>query len=115
MTSKHFLSIGAGKSQLRDRIIRTYQRAQRLIDVAASPTANGHIAIIAYDRACERLRMDIARVNRLFPDADGLVNWLLEDLPQELASERDRKRFVLIIESMKDETEETQTVPQLVK
>ena len=59
--------------------------------------------------------MDIARVNRLFPDADGLVNWLLEDLPQELASERDRKRFVLIIESMKDETEETQTVPQLVK
>jgi hypothetical protein len=40
MASRPFASIGAAKSQLRWRIISTYQRAQRIIAAAASASAD---------------------------------------------------------------------------
>lgn len=60
MTSDPAAPIGTAKSQLRGRIIGTYQRAQRIIMAAASsPSANTHAATIAYDKAREHLRADI--------------------------------------------------------
>jgi hypothetical protein len=65
MTSHPFASIKTAKSQLRDRIISS----QRIITVAsASPSANTHVAMAAYDEAREHLRSDIQRASKLFPD-----------------------------------------------
>jgi hypothetical protein len=58
MTSHPFASIGTAKSRLRNRIVS----AQRIITVApASPSANTHVTMAAYDGACEHLRSDIMR------------------------------------------------------
>ncbi|OAE98923.1 hypothetical protein AYJ54_33230 [Bradyrhizobium centrolobii] len=74
MTSDPAASVGTAKSQLRGRIISTYQRAQRIITAAASsPSANTHAAMIAYDKAREHLRAAILLASRLFADTDGLV------------------------------------------
>ncbi len=65
MTSHPIASIKTAKSQLRDRIVSV----QRIITVApASPSANAHVAMAAYDEACEHLRSDILRASKLFPD-----------------------------------------------
>jgi hypothetical protein len=70
MTSHPFASIGTAKSLLRNRIVS----AQRIITVApASPSANMHVTMAAYDGACEHLRSDIMRARKLFPDTNALL------------------------------------------
>ena len=70
MTSHPFASIGTAKSRLRNRIVS----AQRIITVApASPSANTHVTMAAYDGACEHLRSDIMRARKLFPDTNALL------------------------------------------
>jgi hypothetical protein len=82
-------SIGSAKSQLRHRIISTYQRAQRIIAVAStSPSAKTHALMIAYDKACEHLRADIAQAGKLFPSTDALVTWVLEGCDARARSHR---------------------------
>jgi hypothetical protein len=91
MSSRHFASVGTAKPQLRDRIITTYQRAQRIIvGAAASPSTNAHAAIIADDKACEHLRSDVLRASKLLPHTDALLNWLLEDVTDDAFGEQDR-------------------------
>jgi hypothetical protein len=47
----------------------TASSARNGITVApASPSANTHVAMAAYDEACEHLRSDILRASKLFPD-----------------------------------------------
>jgi len=70
MTSHPFASIGTAKSRLRNRIVS----AQRIITVApASPSANTHVTMAAYNGACEHLRSDILRARKLFPDTNALL------------------------------------------
>jgi hypothetical protein len=70
MTSHPFASIGTAKSRLRNGIVS----AQRIITVApASPSANMHVTMAAYDGACEHLRSDIMRARKLFPDTNALL------------------------------------------
>jgi hypothetical protein len=100
-------SIGSAKSQLRHRIIGTYQRAQRIIATAStSPPAKTHAMMIAYGRACEHLRADISQAGRLFPHTEALLAWLLEALPDEVMPEQDRISFALTIGAMKEEVDE---------
>jgi hypothetical protein len=97
--------------QLRDRVITTYQRAQRIIvGAAASPSTNAHAAIIAYDKACEHLRSDVLRASKLFPHTDALLNWLLEDVTDDAFGEQDRISFSLHIRTMIEEAERQQRV-----
>jgi hypothetical protein len=70
MTSHPFATIGTAKSRLRNRIVSE----QRIITVApASPSANTHVTMAAYDGACEHLRSDIMRARKLFPDTNALL------------------------------------------
>lgn len=100
-------SIEAVKAQLRDRITRTYRRAQRLVAAASiSPPAKTHVMMIAYDKACEHLRSDIAQAWRLFPNTDALVVWLLEGLTDDVMPEQDRIGLALAIRAVSEEVSE---------
>jgi hypothetical protein len=100
-------SIGAAKRQLRDRIIRTYQRAERIVGAASiSPSAKTHGMMIAYDKAREHLRSDLAQAGKLLPDTDALVLWLLEDLPDDVMPEQDRIELALVVRTLGKEVAE---------
>jgi hypothetical protein len=110
--SSRFASTGTAKAQLRDRIIKTYQRAHRTIaGAAASPSANTHAAMTAYDKACEHLHSDVLRASELFPDTDALLDWLMEDIADDAFGEQDRISFSLNIRTMMEETEKQQRAP----
>ena len=108
MASHPFASIGAAESQLRERIISTYQRAQRIIAAAASPSADTQAAMAAHDKACEHLRSDIQRASKLFPDIDALLTWLLNAVPDDALAEQDRTSLALTIRTIKEENEKRQ-------
>ncbi len=108
MTSRAPASFDTAKCQLRSRIISNYRRAQRAITVtAASSAANPRTAIAAYDKACERLRSDILRASKLFPDTDALLTWLL-DTADDVVPEQDRINLALTVRTMKEEAEKHQ-------
>jgi hypothetical protein len=88
MASRPFASVGAAKSQLRWRIISTYQRTQRIIAAAASPSADTQAAVAAYDKACEYPRSDVQRASKLFPDINALLTSLLNDIPDDALGSR---------------------------
>lgn len=69
----------------------------RIAAAAASPSANTHAAMVAYDKACEHLRSDILRACELFPDTDALLAWLLNDIADDVLGEQDRISLALII------------------
>jgi hypothetical protein len=97
-------SIGSAKSRLRDRIISTYQQAQRIImATSASPPAKMHSTMPAYAKACDHMRSDILQASKLFPDTDALLTWLLDDLADEVMSEQDRISLALIVRTMTEE------------
>ena len=109
MASHSFASIGTAKSQLRDGIISTYLRAQRIIAVAAaSPSANTRAAMAAYDKACEHLRSDILGASKLFSDTDALLTWILDDVADDALGEQDRISLTPTIRMMMEETEKRQ-------
>jgi hypothetical protein len=109
MTSRALVSFDTAKYQLRSRIISNYRRAQRAITVtAASSAANPRSAIAAYDKASERLRFDILRASKLFPDTDALLTWLLTDIADDVVPEQDRINFALTVRTMKEEAGKNQ-------
>jgi|GraSoiStandDraft_25_1057303.scaffolds.fasta_scaffold404768_1 hypothetical protein len=99
MASHSLASIGTAKSQLHDGI-STYLCAQRIITVAAaaSPSANAHAAMAAYDKACEHLRADILRASKLFPDTDALLTWILDDVADDALGSRIASAWPLLSE-----------------
>jgi hypothetical protein len=105
MTSQLHSTAKTATSQLRDRIIGAYQRAQRII-TAASSAANPHATMVAYDKASDHLRADIVRASNLFPDTDALLSWLLDDLPDDAFPEQDRTSLALIVRTMRQDAEE---------
>jgi hypothetical protein len=112
MTAHLQASIGSASSQLRHRIIGTYQRAQRIIAVAStSSPAKTHGMMIAYDKACEHLRADIVQAGKLFPSTDALVTWLLEALTDDVMPEQDRIGLALAVRTMRGEIDEGRKVP----
>jgi hypothetical protein len=105
MNSQSSASIETAKSQLRDRIVNTYQRAQRIITVtAASPTANTHASMAAYDKAWDTLRSNVLRASKLFSDTDELLSWLLNELGDDVISTQDRISLALTVRTMTEET-----------
>ncbi|GEM_PF-5677433 len=105
MTSQLQGTTKTAKSQLRDRIISAYQRAQRIL-MAASSATNPHATMVAYDKARDHLRADIIRACNLFPDTGALLSWLLDDLPDDVLPEQDRASLALIVRTMKQDTED---------
>jgi hypothetical protein len=101
MTSHPFASIGTAKSRLRNRIVS----AQRIITVApASPCANTHVTMAAYNGACEHLRSDIMRARKLFPDTNALLTGPQHGVADD-ALGQDRISLALTIRTTKEETE----------
>jgi hypothetical protein len=98
-------TIKTTKSELRDRIITTYQRAQRILAAASSAT-NPHVAMVAYDKARDHLRTDIIHACDFFSSADALLSWLLDDLPEDVLPAQDRTSLALIVRTMKQEAEQ---------
>jgi hypothetical protein len=109
MTTHLRPSTASTKAQLRLRVIATYHRAQRSIAVAStSPSAKTHAMMIAYEKACERLRADIVQAGELFPSTDALVAWLLEELTDDVMPEQDRIGLALAVRTISGEVAERQ-------
>jgi hypothetical protein len=105
MNSQSSASIETAKSRLHDRIVSTYQRAQHLITLtAASPTANTHASMAAYDKAWDTLRSNVLRASILFSGTDELLSWLLSDLGDNVLSAQDRISLALTVRTMMEET-----------
>jgi hypothetical protein len=93
------LSISAGRSnlvRLRRRIISAYQCAQEVIDKTNSAAPSRiHGLMLAYNKACNQMRVDVAHASKCFPDTDALLAWLFADSVDAAKSER--HRFALSI------------------
>jgi hypothetical protein len=96
--------IALTKAKLRQRIIDHFMRAERIVTIAsASPQARAHTMMIAYEKVCEQFRAEIALAEKLFPDTDSLVDWLLDGLGDDVMSESDRTEMILSVRTLKSE------------
>lgn len=46
--------------------------------------------MLAYDKACNQMRVDVAQASESFANTDALLGWLFADPADQVMRERDR-------------------------